>query len=322
MNPKPSHELIPQALAGCFPALDLAVDVDRAEELSRNMLEFAHRHCLADRKTLERLGKTACNCTYFLATYPNASKENQQLASDIYMWFTAFDDIHAERIDDTAVDSLARHAFELLDVLGGNTADPAVGFSSALAEILHRAEKWTLHQQGDLRNALCGALLSWQWEAQLRNTRSQPSVRTYMDARRHLAAGVLERAIAEQMGGYVLPDMARQDPQLIRLKQAFANIGGWVNDLCSYEKERRQEGDSSINLPNALMHEEDCTVSDAFTRTSELISQEAMTAAEMIQQLSESPFPEVRAYARDTQHMLRAQTAFYATAGFGRYTDS
>ncbi|MGA5131105.1 terpene synthase family protein [Streptomyces olivoreticuli] len=285
------------------------------------MLEFAHGHGLADRKTLENLGKTVCNSTYYLAAYPNASKENQQLALKIYMWFAAFDDIHVERIDGKAVDDLARRNLELLDVLGGNFTDPAPGFSSALAEILHHAEKLTMRQQGDLRNALYGALLSWQWEAQLRNTRSQPSVQTYIAARRHLVAGVVERAIAEPMGGYELPDAARQNPQLIRLKLATANLLGWLNDLCSYAKERRQGGISSINLPNVLMHEEGCTLSEAFTRTSELVSQEAKAAAETIQDLSESPFPEVRAYARDAKRMLRAQTAGYAAAGFGRYAD-
>lgn len=320
MNATPSHEPIPRAFESCFPVLDLSDDFDRAEELGRNMVEFAHRHGLADLKALEHLSRTVCNCSYIVTVFPRAGEEDQQLASDIFIWFAAFDDVHVERLDSTAADSLTRHVFALLDVLGGNATDPAPGFSTALAEILRRAEKWDTRQQDGLRHALYGALLGWQWEVQLRNARKQPGIQTYMAVRRHSVAGVLERAVAEPLSGHVLPGAARRNSQFVRLNRAFDNISGWLNDLCSYEKERRQDGDSAVNLPNVLTSEKGCSLGDALMRVSELIVQEAKVAAEMIRHLAESPLPEVRAYAHDTERRLRAQTAFYAAAR-SRYAD-
>ncbi|WKU48685.1 hypothetical protein Q3V23_33995 [Streptomyces sp. VNUA116] len=285
------------------------------------MLEFANRHSLADSKTLKCYKQSELRGAYFLTFYPDASKENRQLGAEIYLWFLAFDEIYAERIGSGAVDDLTQRIFELLDVLGGYTAEPTPGFGAALADILRRAETWTMSQQNDLRNALYGIMVGWQWEVQFRNAHSQPSVQTYMGARRHLVAALLERAILEPLNGYVLPDTARRDPQVIRLNRALANIQMWVNDLCSYEKERRQDGNFSVTLPNALMHEEKCSLSDAFTRISELTNLEAEVAAELIEYLGESPLPEVRAYTRATERLLRGTTTFYATSGFGRYTD-
>ncbi|WKK27816.1 terpene synthase family protein (plasmid) [Streptomyces olivoreticuli] len=322
MNSTPSYESLLQDLKTHFPQLEVSVGFDRVEGLYRNTREFACRHGLPGSEDRENLGKTVMGAPLFLSTaYPEADQKDLQLTVDALMWFILFDEVHVERSYIEGVDALARQIFELLDVLGGGAVHRAPGFSTALAEILHRSDGWARCQQDGLQNALYGVLLGWQWEAQLRAARSQPSLRTYLDARLHVGGGVLVWACAEPLGGYVLPGIARQNPQLIRLRRAAANLVGWVNDLCSYVKEKKQEGDRSINLPNVLMHEKKCDLNDALTGTCELISHEAKVAAEMIQHLSESSLPEVRAYARDTHRMLRVQTEFYVKGGLGRYTD-
>ncbi|MER7001031.1 hypothetical protein [Streptomyces sp. NPDC000410] len=321
MDATPAHGRLLETIGRYFPALDLSVDRGLAEELGTRMVDFAHRHRLADRETLAHLGKTACNSIYFIAAYPDASKENQQLICDIFMWFAAFDDIHAERIDSTAADSVARHTFALLEALDGTLTESAPGFETALADILRRAQAWDPRQQGNLRNALHGVLLGWQWEAQLRNTGGQPSLQTYLYARRHSIAAVLERAIAEPMSGHVLPDVQRNDPELVRLNRAFSNLSGWVNDLFSYEGEKRRDGQLSVNLPNVLMREQGCSLSDAIARISEMIVGEAEVAARSLQSLSASPSPEVRAYVRGTERVLRLHTALFVVSGFGRYIE-
>ncbi|MFD7340246.1 hypothetical protein ACFV98_30290 [Streptomyces violascens] len=322
MNATPSYGPLLLDLQTHFPELKTSVDLGRAADLNRNVREFAHRHSLTDAETREHISRTLCEGAFFLAAYPGASQKNLQLAVDIIMWYILFDDVHVERAGSDTVDSLNRNLFELLDVAGGNTMHPSPGFSVALAEILHRAEGWSGCQQHALRSALCGVLLGWQWEAQLRAMRSQPSLQTYLNARLHAGGGRLERAYAEPIGGYVLPAAARRDPHLIRLNHATSNLLVWVNDLCSYEKEKKQEGNHLITLPHVLIHEKGCTLTDAITHSCEMISREANEAAEVIDYLSRSPIPEVRAYARDTRHMLRVQTAFYAKGGLGRYADS
>ncbi|WP_372405017.1 terpene synthase family protein [Streptomyces luteireticuli] len=321
MNSAPSYDPLLQELKAQFPPLEISVDFDRAEDLYRGTREFTRRHGLAGSEAPGNLRKTMMGSPLFLATaYPEAGRKDLQLTVDALVWYVSFDEAHVECVRSEGIDSLARRVFELLDVLDGGD-HRAQGFGTALAEILHRSEDWTSGQQDGLRNALYGVLLGWQWEAQLRAARSQPSLRTYLDARLYACGGVLVWACAEPLGDYVLPDIARRNPQLIRLKRAAANLVGWVNDLCSYTKERRQEGDCSINLPNVLMQKKNCDLSGALTDTCELIGQEAKVATEMIQHLSESSLPELRAYARDTHRMLRVQTEFYVKGGLGRYTD-
>ncbi|MER5549941.1 hypothetical protein ABT072_48040, partial [Streptomyces sp. NPDC002589] len=269
------------------------------------MREFACRHRLGEPEAREKMCDFLGGAAAFLSfVYPSADQDVLRLAADTYMWFVSFDDFHIERADDEGIESLTRRIFQLLGVLGGSAAQPPVGFGSALGEILQRAEVWDRSQQDELRNALYGLLLGWQWEAHLRVEGSQPTLQTFLDARLHLGGGLLDRALAEPLGGYVLPAAARQDPQLISLKRAAANLVGWVNDLYSRAKEERQDGSRSVNLSNVLMREHHCSRTDAITRTRELISQEAKAAAGLIQQLSQSPLPEVRAYACDTDRLL------------------
>jgi 5-epi-alpha-selinene synthase len=231
----PPRTLVAEALLCPFPLT-----------LNRHV-RAAHDHCvrwLDDLHGDPRLVQRAAGArmAWMVAGfYPNASLDPLCLAADYLCWAFALDDYGDETPAGQRPAQLAQ-AFDSFDsvfrgVTPPNATDPAV---RGLHDIVQRLGRFASAQQmtdfHEANRAYFGGML---WEANNRASGWVPDESTFMTLRPAAGAVPPFFALIEPIEGIVLAPSVKQHPDVQALGRLAGGIVCWVNDVLSYEKEKR-----------------------------------------------------------------------------------
>lgn len=226
---------------------------------------------------------------------PTADRDGVFLCADLFLWLTAFDDVHGEAEGGRDTARLVRRISHCVHLLAG-LDEPAAGGDAciaALRDLLHRfRERATpsryLRLTAHLRDNLFGIL----WEAHHLGRPDQVTLGDYCAMRPHTVFVRTVMVAAEALLGYGLTEEQRESAAVRELEKAVADLAGWINDLASYAKETARDGTNPLSLPTLLMRQHGCDLEEAFRLASRMCEDRASTARRRITELtadSESP---------------------------------
>ena len=207
----------------------------------------AHEHCVrwtrqafGDAALAEKAG--AARMAWMVAGfYPDAGLEELCLAADYLCWAFALDDLG----DETAIGERPAQLAALFEQFDATFTGAAAVLGepasvSALRDIVTRlrrlsdAEQVEAFRQGNL--AYFGGML---WEASNRAGKWVPHESSFLMLRPAAGAVPPFFALVEALEGFRLSPAVKADPQVLELQRLAGGIVCWINDVLSYEKERR-----------------------------------------------------------------------------------
>ncbi|MFJ8852619.1 terpene synthase family protein [Streptomyces sp. NPDC102437] len=227
--------------------------------------------------------KALCNITAqgVARLLPTADRDGVFLCADLFLWLTAFDDVHGEAEGGRDTARLVRRISHCVHVLSGHdepAADDDAGLA-ALRELLHRfRERATptqyLRLTAHLRDNLFGIL----WEAHHLDRPDQVTLSDYYAMRPHTVFVRTVMTTAEVVLGYELTEGQRASAAVRELEKAVAHLAGWINDLASYVKETDRGRQTPLSLPTLLIRHRGCDLEGAFRLASRMCEDQASTA--------------------------------------------
>jgi hypothetical protein len=231
----PSRATLAEALRCPFP-LRINRHVQQAHEHSTRWVGQA----FGDLQLAQR-ARRARMAWMVAGFYPQAGRPELCLAADYLCWAFALDDLG----DETPVGERPAQLAELFDQCDGTFtgAPPAIDDSptvSALRDIVARLRKIADDDQVEAfrrgNQAYFGGML---WEANNRAGKWVPHESSFMMLRP--AAGVVPPffALVEALESFRLPPAVKAHPQIAELERLAGGIVCWINDVLSYEKERK-----------------------------------------------------------------------------------
>ncbi len=254
--------------------------------------------------------RTLCNITGqgVARTFPAAGRDSLVLCAHLFLWLTAFDDVHGEAaaVRDTAL--LVDHVSELTIVLAdGDVPATASPFAAALQDLLARFRAGATPAQylrlaGHLRDNLFGIV----WEAHHLVSPEQVTVREYCAMRPYTVFVRTIMAAAEIVLGYELSDEQRSLAPVRQLEKAVANLGGWINDLASYRREAARMGMNPLSLPTLLMAEHSLGLQKAVQVTSRMCEEQAAVARSRINELTAGTTSTLAVHARALENIAHS----------------
>jgi hypothetical protein len=201
-------------------------------------------------------------------THPKAEPELLELIAQVMAWIFVEDDRHDTARERGRSPRLAARFQEYLRVLETRTAhaaaDPTVRSLADLAKRLAErgSPSWYARFVATMRAFWMEGLLVETW---YRDHSIAPDPASYMATRVQTVGVYVCLMLVELDGGHELPDALGEDPILRRMTWLTSRVIAYVNDLFSYEKERRA-GDPN-NFVHAVRHHEGLDLADAFSRT-------------------------------------------------------
>jgi 5-epi-alpha-selinene synthase len=231
----PSRRIIAEALRCPFPL-----------RLNRHV-QAAHDHSLAwmkrwfdDERLAHKFG-VARMAWMVAGFYPDAGLAQLSLATDYLCWAFALDDLGDESDIGQQPGALA-DMFERFDAVFSD-APPVVGESvsvTALRDIVTRLRQMATPQQvEDFRvgnQAYFGGML---WEANNRAGKWVPHESSFLLLRPAAGAVPPFFALIEPLEQLELAPRVKAHPQVLELRQLAGGIVCWINDVLSFEKERK-----------------------------------------------------------------------------------
>lgn len=282
------------------------IDVARAE---RATLRWAQLMGLVDRHGAERLLRIGCG-RFAALTYPTAGEEVVQIGADLIAWLYLFDDAHGEAGDEAMFAAVAA-------VVRGACPGPGASrFLFAMDDLCRRA---TRHVGAAWRERFCRTLEHYfagcRRETPWRKARRVPSLATYRHVRRGSVGALPVFALLELQGELSSDEAAA--PALLRLALLGAGLCAWVNDVYSYEKERR-DGEP-LNLVAVLEAERGGTIAEAFTAAATLYNDDLARFEAAAHHLTARPDTTAaqRRFVEGLRMWVHGNHAW--TAGCGRY---
>ncbi|MFF9347001.1 terpene synthase family protein [Streptomyces sp. NPDC014734] len=220
---------------------------------------------------------------------PTADREGVFLCADLFLWLTAFDDVHgeAEGGRDTAL--LVRRISHCVRLLADHDepAEDDDAYIAALRDLLHRfRERSTTTQYLRLTAHLRDNLLGILWEAHHLDDHDRITLSDYRAMRPHTVFVRTVMTTAEIVLGYGLGDDQRSSAAVRELEKAVADLAGWINDLASYAKESDDGGPPPLSLPTLLIRQHGCDTEEAFRLASRMCEDQARTARLHITELT------------------------------------
>lgn len=265
--------------------------------------------------------KALCNITAqgVARLLPTADRDGVILCADLFLWLTAFDDVHGEAEGGRDTARLVRRISHCVHVLAGHdepAADDDAGIT-ALRELLHRfRERATptqyLRLTAHLRDNLFGIL----WEAHHLDRPDQVTLSDYYAMRPHTVFVRTVMTTAEVVLGYELTEDQRTSAAVRELEKAVAHLAGWINDLASYVKETDRGGRTPLSLPTLLIRHRECDLEGAFGLASRMCEDQASTARLRLTELAATG----KNALADHAHAMEAVAASYVWhIGHARY---
>ncbi|MCX5114851.1 terpene synthase family protein [Streptomyces sp. NBC_00378] len=265
--------------------------------------------------------KALCNITAqgVARLLPTADRDGVFLCADLFLWLTAFDDVHGEAEGGRDTARLVRRISHCVHVLAGHD-EPAVDDDAgiaALRELLHRfRERATptqyLRLTAHLRDNLFGIL----WEAHHLDRPDKVTLSDYYAMRPHTVFVRTVMTTAEVVLGYELTEDQRASAAVRELEKAVAHLAGWINDLASYVKETDHGGQTPLSLPTLLIRHRECDLEGAFRLASRMCEDQASTARLRLTELAATGENALADHA----HAMEAVAASYVWhIGHARY---
>ncbi|MGW1158921.1 terpene synthase family protein [Streptomyces sp. NPDC002519] len=299
------HDLPMPDLASSFPGpFPTSPHADHVEQQALRWLgEFP---LLAPSDAL----RTLCNITGqgVARTFPTAGQDSLVLCAQLFLWLTAFDDVHGEAAAARDPALLVDHVGELTLVLADGDVPAAPGpFAAALQDLLARFRAVATPAQylrltGHLRDNLFGIV----WEAHHLIAPEQVTVREYCAMRPYTVFVRTIMATAEIVLGYELSDEQRSSAPVRQLEAAVANLAGWINDLVSYRREATRMGMNPLSLPTLLMAEHGLDLRKAVQAASRMCEKQAAIARSRINELTPGPTSTLAVHARAMENIAHS----------------
>lgn len=213
--------------------------------------------------------------------YPHAPLEVLEICSDFTVWSFLADDELEEAGISKRPESLPLVQARYLDILkGAELTDSDTLLARALRDIRqrllqHARSEWMLCFTAHIEDFFKGVL----WEALNHSQGIRPDVATYIQIRELTIGSGLFFSLLHLTARLALPSEVMEHPMVKRLNLVANHIVGWMNDICSAEKEIR-EG-SVHNLVVALQHQYQIPLQEAFERAAELHDAQVRTFIEL-----------------------------------------
>ncbi|MEU2673037.1 terpene synthase family protein [Streptomyces sp. NPDC007164] len=265
--------------------------------------------------------KALCNITAqgVARVLPTADRDGVFLCAGLFVWLTAFDDVHGEAEGGRDTARLVRRTGHCVQLLAGHHA-PTAGddaCTAALRDLLHRfRERATPTQYLRLTAHLRDSLFGIVWEAHHLGDPGQVTLSDYRAMRPHTVFVRTVMAAAEVILGYELTEEQRASSAVREMEQSVADLAGWINDLASYAKETHRGGPEPLSLPTLLVRHRGYDLEEAFRVASRMCEDQASAARRRITELttgSKNPLT-------DHAHAMEAVTASYVWhIGHARY---
>ena len=238
-------------------------------------------------------------------------EELLDLAADLCIWLSAFDDLHVEAPQATAA-TLAPHIASFTHVLDTRTTPSASPspLTSALADLTRRMhDLMTPAQAARTTGRLHQALAATYWETTAHGR--IVGLAEYEAMRPHTFFGHTLATLIEPCAGLDLPAQVHHCEPVRHLIHGTARLWGWINDVYSFPMERDRLGTPPQTLPLILTREHGLSLPEAFTEVCRLCDREASTAHRLVTELTSSPVPQLPDYARAISHAIGGTQTVY-----------
>ncbi|RWS20973.1 hypothetical protein B4U80_14200, partial [Leptotrombidium deliense] len=192
----------------------------------------------SDKKNFQRdkLVKLPCMC------YPDGDYNRVILISKWAIFVFEMDDVVESNVKCAFFDSLINHNNEnkdvilLLDKCFEYEQTPLVSIFADLWEQLKFISNKTWQQR--FAENFIWFLKSVKWERSINETKQIPSVAEYLQYRHYTVGMDCSLNLIEIARSFFIPDSVLANVTLQRLCYLTCNICAFINDICSYEKEK------------------------------------------------------------------------------------
>jgi hypothetical protein len=141
-----------------------------------------------------------------------------------------------------------------------------------------------------------------------------PDLATYTVMRLHSAGGAPTLAMLEIANAAEVPAREMDSPAVRALTEMAIIIASWDNDLYSYHRERRQQGDAQ-NLVNVLAHHDGLTHEEAMARAVGLRDRVMRRFLQLREAARPGASEELRLYLTCLGHAIRGNLDWAMKAG-------
>ncbi|MGW4735198.1 terpene synthase family protein [Streptomyces shenzhenensis] len=254
-----------------------------------------------------------CNITAqgVACAVPTASKDDLVPFAALFLWLTAFDDVHGEAAtlhDPAGLYNLYDQVSELQGILADNDAPrPDNAFALALRHLLAQfRSRASPGQYQQLTNRLAATLRGIVWEARHLTAPERVTVHTYCARRPDTVFVRTVMTAAEIVLGFELSTAQRSFAPVRELETAVGNVAGWINDLASFRREQSQLGRNPLSLPTLIMTAKHLDLPTAFALATGMCEDQAALARKCINELSATSPEDLARHARALEHIVHA----------------
>ncbi|MFJ4283965.1 terpene synthase family protein [Streptomyces massasporeus] len=243
--------------------------------------------------------------------FPDAGQDLLDLAADLCLWLSVYDDVHVEACQSTAF-TLAPHIASFTHVLDTRTTPPASTspLTSALADLTARMhDLMTSAQAARITARLHQAFAATYWETTTHER--TVALAEYEAMRPHTFFGHVLATLIEPGAGLDLPDRVHHCEPVRQLIHATARLWGWINDVYSFPAEQHRLGTPPQTLPLILAQQHGLSLPEAFAAACRMCDTEAATAHRLVTDLTTSPSPQLARYGSAISHAIGGTQTVY-----------
>jgi hypothetical protein len=247
-------------------------------------------------------------------TYPYASRELCQLATDWCVWLFAFDDAYCE--SDRRAAEIARALPQLYSVVEDldRGEDVENVFARALLDIKSRIARQGGGDQLDRWRAMVKDYLFAQvWEAANREDDVIPTIDDYIFMRRRTGAMLTVFALIDVAAEVRLTGEEWRHPAVHAMTEHANDVVVWDNDLISYAKES-SGGNIRNNLVSVLAAHTGCSTQEAMDRIGAMRDQAIASMVALKPQTEALGSPAVSAYVRGLEYWISGSVDYSLTS--------
>lgn len=301
--------------------LTCTVRADTAE-LSRAAVDWAARVCGVDAAERHRLERIDIGLLTGMVM-PDGLPVATQLAADFSAWLFTFDDQYADEAR-LPLEDLAALVCGLTRVLEAPEVETTTGtpaITAGLRDLSARlAAVATPAQVARWVEAMRGYLTAVLWECTNRARSVMLDLERYTVMRLHSGAMKPSVLLLDVADGYELPTPEISRPDVRALIEMTCLLGGWDNDMISYEKESGQVGGGQ-NLVDVIVRQDGCSPRSALSRAIAMRDRVMSRFMRQYEATLRDASPRLARYVTSLGYWIRAniewgrQSARYHTAG-------
>jgi hypothetical protein len=258
---------------------------------------------------------------------PDGEAGPLQIVTNYSNWLFAFDDaVCDEKVGGATPGSLSPYLARMARMLETPNAPMlrddkwAMSLLDIRQELAEHATAGQIYRWVDQVQAYFSGLV---WEAAIRQDRVSPSLNDYIMMWQKSSATLSVLMLIEVAQGYVLTAEEIHDPRVHALQDMSVALGGWCNDIISYNKEAFRQVHFSFpviqNLVPVLAHDRGCSLAEAVTEAAEMHDRAMHRMSELSTQVRGQVGRNLVRYIDGLCHWVRGNLQWHLTAG--RYSD-